>query len=237
MEILHVSHVNVKYDKIQALWDISFQVQPQEMVAVLGPNGAGKTSLAHSIVGLVPPESGEIYFQGTKINGTPAHLSAKRGISLVPEGKKLFTQMTVTENLLLGAYRRPGPKSLGKDLDRVLEIFPRLKERKNQRAGTLSGGEGQMVAIGRALMANPKLLILDEPSTGLAPLLIQNLFEAIRTIKQQGIAILLVEQNVTHALRISDRALILENGRLTLEGDSQEILSRTDLSSFYFGEG
>ncbi len=235
-EILNVARLNVKYDKIQALWDINFTVQEQEVISILGPNGAGKTSLVHSIIGLVIPDSGEIHFCGTKMNGVPPYLCAKSGIALIPEGKRLFPQMTVRENLLLGAYNRRARRSLARNFDRVLEIFPRLKERKNQKAGTLSGGEGQMVAIGRGLMSNPKLLILDEPSTGLAPLLISNMFEAIKTIKQQGITILLVEQNVTHALEISDRALILENGRLTLEGDAQQILHQTDLSKFYFGE-
>ena len=236
MEVLRVSRLNVKYDKIQALWNVSFQVGQKEVVAILGANGAGKTSLACSIVGLVIPESGDIFFRGEKINGTPAHLSANRGISLIPEGKKLFPQMTVNENLLLGAYSHKARKSMAQNLELVLEIFPRLKERRNQKAGTMSGGEGQMVAIGRGLMANPDLMILDEPSTGLAPLLINNLFEAIRTIKEKGITILLVEQNVTHALEISDRALVLENGRLTLEGDAKEILKQTDLKKFYFGD-
>lgn len=236
MDRLNVSQLNVKYGKIQALWDITFQVREQEVVSVLGPNGAGKTSLVNSVVGLVVPDSGEITFEGMKINKDPPHLSARRGIALVPEGKRLFPQMTVKENLLLGAYNHQARKSLARNLDRVLEIFPRLEERKNQKAGTLSGGEGQMVAIGRGLMSKPKLLILDEPSTGLAPLLISNMFDAIRTIRGQGITILLVEQNVTHALRISNRTLILENGRVTLEGDAQEMLAKTDLSKFYFGE-
>ena len=236
MEVLRVSCLNVKYDKIQALWDVSFQVGQKEVVAILGANGAGKTSLAYSIVGFVIPESGEIFFHGVKINGTPAHLSANRGISLIPEGKKLFTQMTVKENLLLGAYNHKARRSLAQNLELVLEIFPRLEERRNQKAGTLSGGEGQMVAIGRGLMANPDLMILDEPSTGLAPLLIHNLFEAIKRIKEKGITILLAEQNVAHALEISNRALILENGRLTLEVDAKEILKQTDLRKFYFGD-
>lgn len=236
MEVLRVSSLNVKYDKIQALWDLSFQVGQKEVVAILGANGAGKTSLAYSIVGFVIPESGGIFFRGVMINGTPAHLSANRGISLIPEGKRLFPQMTVRENLLLGAYSHNARKSLSQNLELVLEIFPRLGERRNQKAGTLSGGEGQMVAIGRGLMANPELIILDEPSTGLAPLLINNLFEAIRRIKQRGITILLAEQNVPHALEISDRALILENGRLILEGDAKEIQEKTDLKKFYFGD-
>ena len=236
MEVLRISHLDVKYDKIQALWDISFQVGQKEVVAILGANGAGKTSLAYAIVGLVTPASGDIFFHGEKINGTPAYLSANRGISLVPEGKKLFPQMTVRENLLLGAYSHNARKSLAQNLELVLEIFPRLKERRNQKAGTLSGGEGQMVAIGRGLMANPELIILDEPSTGLAPLLINNLFEAIGKIKERGITILLAEQNVPHALEIADRALVLENGRLTLEGDAKEIMEKTDLKKFYFGD-
>ena len=233
---MQVSCLNVKYEKIHALWDISFHVGQKEMVAILGANGAGKTSLVHSIVGLVPPHSGDILFYGEKINEISTYLLIKKGISLIPEGKRLFTQMTVKENLFLGAYNRHARNSLARNLDWVLEIFPRLKERKNQKAGTLSGGEGQMVAIGRGLMANPKLLILDEPSTGLAPLLITNVFEAIKKIKEEGITVLLVEQNVVHALKTSDRALILENGRLILEGDAREILDRTDLSKFYFGE-
>jgi branched-chain amino acid transport system ATP-binding protein len=235
-DILNVSRLNVKYDKIQALWEISFTVREKEVVSVLGPNGAGKTSLVHAIVGLVIPVSGDIVFRGARMNGTPPHLSAKKGIALIPEGKRLFPQMTVKENLLLGAYGRQARKSLADNFDRVLEIFPRLRERRNQKAGTLSGGEGQMVAIGRGLMSNPQLLILDEPSTGLAPLLISNMFEAIQTIKERGMTILLVEQNVMHALEISNRAVILENGRVTLEGDAREILSQTDLSKFYFGE-
>ncbi len=233
---MQVSSLNVQYDKIHALWDIGFHVGQKEMVAILGANGAGKTSLVHSIVGLVLPHSGEILFYDEKINGISTYLLIKKGISLVPEGKRLFTQMTVKENLLLGAYNRQARKSLFRNLDWVLEIFPRLKERRNQKAGTLSGGEGQMVAIGRGLMANPKLLILDEPSTGLAPLLITNVFEAIKRIKEEGITVLLVEQNVTYALKASDRALILENGRLIIEGNAREILDRTDLSKFYFGE-
>ena len=230
-----MSDLNVKYGKIQALWDINFHVSHKEVVAILGANGAGKTSLVHSITGLVKPDSGEIFFQGVKINGTPTHLLASRGLSLIPEGKKLFTQMTVKENLLLGAYNHNARKSIAQNLDMVLEIFPRLKERRNQKAGTLSGGEGQMVAIGRGLMSSPALIILDEPSTGLAPVAINTLFEAVRRIKETGITILLVEQNVAHALENSDRGLILENGRLTHEGDAKEMLKQTDLSKFYFG--
>jgi branched-chain amino acid transport system ATP-binding protein len=236
MEVLRVSHLNVKYGKVQALWDVGFYVGQTEVVAILGANGAGKTSLVHSIAGLVTPSSGEIFFNTKRIDGTAPHLLVNAGISLIPERRRLFIQMTVKENLLLGAYNRQARKSLGRNLTWVLNLFPRLKERKNQKAGTLSGGEAQMLAIGRGLMANPKLLILDEPSTGLAPLLIANVFETIKKTKEEGITVLLVEQNVSHALKISDRALLLENGRLTLEGNAREILNQTDLSKIYFGE-
>jgi branched-chain amino acid transport system ATP-binding protein len=233
--MLKVNEVNAYYGDLQALWGVSLQVNDGELVALVGPNGAGKTTTLKVITGLLNFSSGEIKFNDHDLNKKPAHKIVELGISQVPEGGRVFTGLSVLENLELGAFVSDARKHKDQTLKWVFEIFPRLEERKNQQAGTLSGGERQMLAIGRALMSKPNLLMLDEPSFGLAPILVQQMFEMIGEINKQGVTVLLVEQNVRAALELAQRAYVLENGRIVGEGKGDALLSFESIRSAYLG--
>jgi branched-chain amino acid transport system ATP-binding protein len=233
--MLNIENINVYYKELQALWDISLVVNEGELVALIGPNGAGKTTTLRILSGLLKPASGHVRFMSRLIEKEPPHKIVEMGISQVPETGKIFTGMSVLENLELGAFVPKARREKDKSLEWVYAIFPRLAERKSQQAGTLSGGERQMLAIGRALMSKPKLLMLDEPSFGLAPILVQNLFAMITRINQQGVTILLVEQNVQLALELAHRAYLLENGRIVGEGSGKDLLSFESVRSSYLG--
>ena len=234
--ILDVRDVETYYGAIQALKGISLDVREGEIVTLIGANGAGKSTTLRSINGLNNPRVGTIHFQGRDITNAPAHEIVKMGISQSPEGRKLFPRMSVLENLQMGAFQRSDRANLREDLDRVYSLFPRLAERKSQRAGTLSGGEQQMVAIGRALMARPKLLMLDEPSMGLAPILVEKIFEIVVEINQQGTPILLVEQNALMALDIAKRGYVLETGKVALADDAKALRQNEQVRKTYLGE-
>ncbi len=231
--ILEVKDLNVSYGGIKAVKDISFAVEAGEIVTLIGANGAGKSSTLRSIVGLVKPESGEIVFCEKAIASLPTDRIVGEGITLVPEGRRVFSDLTVLENLKIGAYMRKDP--LEEDIRWVYDLFPRLKERSWQLAGTLSGGEQQMLAIGRALMSRPKLIMMDEPSLGLAPIIVQGVFEIIREINKQGVTILLVEQNANMALKAAHRAYVMETGRITLSGTGKELLENEEVKAAYLG--
>ena len=233
--MLEVRNVDAFYGKIQALWDICLLVSESNIVALVGSNGAGKTTLVNTITGLLRPAAGSISFLGQRIDSLPTHSIVELGISYVPQGGKVFPEMTVRENLEMGAYPFHAWKQKDETFQQVYEIFPRLMEREKQLARTLSGGEHQMLAIGRALMSKPKLCIFDEPSYGLAPLLVKEMFETIQNLRKQGITIFLIEQNVRHSLEIADRAYVLENGRLCLEGDCAELLQSDHVRKAYMG--
>jgi branched-chain amino acid transport system ATP-binding protein len=233
--MLNIEKIDVYYNELQALWGVSMAVNEGEIVALVGPNGAGKTTLLNMISGLLKPASGDIRFLGQPLGKEQPHKIVELGISQVPESGKIFTGMSVLENLEIGAFVAKARKDKDQSLERVYEIFPRLAERKAQQAGTLSGGERQMLAIGRALMAKPKLLMLDEPSFGLAPILVGHMFETIGKINKQGITILLVEQNVQASLELAHRAYLLENGRIVGEGKGQDLLSFESVRSSYLG--
>ena len=233
--MLEVRNVDTRYGKIQALWDICLEVNQAEIVALVGANGAGKTTLVDTISGLVQPASGSILFHGKQIDGLPSHAIVGLGISHVPQGGKVFPLMNVRENLEMGSYPMHAWKQKAETFEQVYHLFPRLQERQNQLARTLSGGEHQMLAIGRALMSKPTLCIFDEPSYGLAPLLVKEMFKVIQNLREQGITILLIEQNVHRALEIADRAYVLENGRISLQGDSGELLQSDHVRKAYMG--
>jgi branched-chain amino acid transport system ATP-binding protein len=233
--MLEVRDLHVYYGEIQALKGISFRVGPGEIVALLGNNGAGKTTTLRTVSGLLAPRSGEVLFGDHSLVGTPPHDIVTRGITHVPEGRRIFNRLTVVENLTMGAYTR-GDKGIAEDMERVFTVFPRLKERRTQVAGTLSGGEQQMLAIGRALMAKPSLLLLDEPSMGLAPVLVEQIFDTVQTINKQGVTILLVEQNAAMALSIAQRGYVLETGRIALEGSATELAGNPEVRRAYLGE-
>jgi branched-chain amino acid transport system ATP-binding protein len=236
--ILELENVHTFYGSIQALKGISIEVKQGEIVTLIGANGAGKSTTLRSINGLNNPRRGTIRFQGTDITHASAHDIVKRGISQSPEGRRLFPRMSVLENLQMGTFQRADRgdrKAVGEDLDRVYELFPRLAERKNQKAGTLSGGEQQMVAIGRALMARPKLLLLDEPSMGLAPIFVERIFEIIREINSQGTPILLVEQNALMALDVAQRGYVLETGNIALADEAKKLRENEDVRKTYLG--
>ena len=235
MALLEVKNLEVFYGVIRALKGISFEVNEGEIVTLIGANGAGKTTTMHSVIGLIPPKNGEITFNGQNISKTPCHKIVKLGMSQVPEGRHVFQELTVYENLLLGGYLSNDQKVIKEDIEKIYARFPRLYERKSQIAGTLSGGEHQMLAIGRALMSKPKLLMLDEPSMGLSPLLVDEVFDIIKTINKEGTTILLVEQNAGKSLAISDRAYVLENGEITLSGTGKELMASEDVKKAYLG--
>jgi len=234
--ILQLQAVETFYGTIQALKGVSIDVHEGEIVTLLGANGAGKSTTLRSINGLNRPRRGTIRFLGEDITQTPAHEIVRRGISQSPEGRKLFPRMTVVENLEMGAFQRQDRDEIGKDMDRVFSLFPRLAERRTQRAGTMSGGEQQMCAIGRALMARPKLLMLDEPSMGLAPIFVDRVFETIVQINKQGTSILLVEQNALVALEIADRGYVLQTGTVALSGTAQALREDEGVRKTYLGE-
>ena len=233
--MLEVCDVNALYGKAQALWDVSLKIDEAEIVALVGSNGAGKTTLLNTISGRLHPASGSVEFLGKRIDGLPPHSIVEMGISHVPEGGKVFPDMTVRENLEMGAYPYHAWKQKEQTFEQVYQVFPILKERAGQLARTLSGGERQMLAIGRGLMSRPRLCLLDEPSYGLAPLLVAEIFGIIRGLRDQGITVLLIEQNVRHTLETADRAYVLENGRVCLEGACDEILQSDYVRKAYLG--
>ncbi len=236
MALLEVHDLEVCYGVIRALHGISFEVNQGEIVTLIGANGAGKTTTMQSVVGLIPKKSGVVTFDGQDITKTPCHKIVHLGMTQVPEGRRIFQELSVYENLLMGAYSmKKGQADFKKDIEMVYERFPRLAERKNQIAGTLSGGEQQMLAIGRALMSHPKLLMLDEPSMGLSPLLVDEVFKIIKDINKDGTTILLVEQNAGKSLAISDRAYVLENGKIVLTGTGNELASSEMVKKAYLG--
>jgi branched-chain amino acid transport system ATP-binding protein len=234
MPLLEVSDIHAHYGTIEALKGVSLTVEEGEIVTLIGSNGAGKSTTLRSISGLTPASSGKIAFRGQNITRVPAHEIVEFGIALSPEGRHCFPRMTVRENLDLGAHRRRGPE-IATDLERVFGLFPRLRERERQKAGTMSGGEQQMLAIGRALMARPRLLMLDEPSMGIAPILVQRIYETIGEINRSGVTILLVEQNANYALDISQRGYVLETGRVVLANDSAALRDDPEVQRAYLG--
>jgi branched-chain amino acid transport system ATP-binding protein len=233
--MLEINNVDTFYGRIQALWGVSVRVDEGEIVAMVGANGAGKTTLLNTIVGLLQPAAGTIEFLGNRIEGLASHLIGELGIAYVPEGGKPFVDMSVRENLEMGAYVHKAWQRKEETLRQVYDLFPRLQEREKQLARTLSGGERQMLAIGRGLMSRPKLCLFDEPSHGLAPVLVTEFFRIIQRLRDQGIAILLIEQNVRQSLEIADRAYVLESGRIVLQGDSQELLQEELIRKAYLG--
>lgn len=233
--MLTVKNLNVYYGAIHAVKDLNLEVGDGQIVTLIGSNGAGKSTTMHTISGLLKPKTGSILYQGEEIVGVPAHKLVGRGLVQVPEGRHVFSNMTVMENLDMGAYLRSDKDGIRQDKDRVFDKFPRLKERVGQLAGTLSGGEQQMLAMGRALMSRPKLLLLDEPSMGLAPLLVKEIFSIIKEINKEGVTVLLVEQNANMALSIADRAYVLETGRIVLSGTAAELAASEAVQKAYLG--
>lgn len=233
--MLEVKNLSVSYGAIEAVKDISFTVNDGEIVTLIGANGAGKTTTLHTITGLVPAKSGSVMYNGVDLLKTHNNKIVTLGMAHIPEGRHVFTRMSVEENLEMGAFSLKNQSDLKKDLDMVYGLFPRLKERRNQKAGTLSGGEQQMLAMGRALMSHPKTILMDEPSMGLSPKLVKEIFSIIRKLHEQGITILLVEQNAKMALSIADRAYVLETGRITMEGDAKELLNNEQVRKAYLG--
>ncbi|SFG84754.1 branched-chain amino acid transport system ATP-binding protein [Desulfotomaculum arcticum] len=233
--MLKADNLNVFYDQIQAIKDVSFEIQEGELVALLGANGAGKTTIIRTISGLQKLRSGKITYNGQDISTTEAHKLVRLGISQSPEGRQIFGRLTVLENLQIGAFIKDKKADIGAEIKYIYDLFPALKEREKLAAGALSGGEQQMLAIGRALMSSPKLLLLDEPSLGLAPLLVEKIFEVIQTLKRNNITILLVEQNVYKALEIADRAYVLESGAIKLHGTAGDLLNNSEVKKAYLG--
>ena len=234
--LLAVSQLSVAYGGIQAVRDLSLEVAPGEMVCLIGANGAGKTTTLKAISGLIAPHSGSVHFDGQPLTRLPAHQVARRGLALVPEGRGVFPRMSVVENLMMGAYTRSDRAAIARDLDQVYALLPRLTERRAQLAGLLSGGEQQMLALGRAMMARPRLLLLDEPSMGLAPLMVQAVFDIIRQIAAGGVAVLLIEQNAHLALKTCARGYVLETGAITLSGSAAELAANPAVRHAYLGE-
>lgn len=235
MALLEVKDLHVYYGVIQALKGINFEVNEGEIVTLIGANGAGKTTTMQSIIGLIPSRQGTVTFDGQDITKTPCHKIVKAGLTQVPEGRRIFQELTVYENLLMGGFSQKDQAVLKKDIEGIYERFPRLAERRNQIAGTLSGGEQQMLAIGRAMMSRPKLLLLDEPSMGLSPLLVDQVFDIIKQLRDDGTTILLVEQNAGKSLAISDRAYVLELGEIVLSGTGEELATSDDVKKAYLG--
>jgi branched-chain amino acid transport system ATP-binding protein len=234
--MLSLENISVSYGAIRALKGVSMHVGQREVVTLIGANGAGKTTTLRTITGLLSPTEGRILFEGEEISGRPTHQLVARGISMSPEGRGVFANLTVRENLQMGAYLKKNKAEIAEDLERGFRMFPRLKERESQKAGTLSGGEQQMLAMARALMSRPRLLLLDEPSLGLAPLVVHTIFEAIDEIRGEGTTILLVEQNAHAALKHSDRAYVLETGRIVMEGPSKDLAADPRIKEAYLGE-
>ena len=236
MAMLEIKDIEVYYGMIQAIKGISFEVNEGEVIALIGANGAGKTTTLHTITGLLSPKKGSVIFEGKDITKAPAHKIVSLGIAHVPEGRRVFAELTVYENLKMGAYTRKDKDEIEKTLEMVYKRFPRLEERKNQLAGTLSGGEQQMLAMGRALMSHPKIIVMDEPSMGLSPILVNEIFDIIQEVSKGGTTVLLVEQNAKKALSIADRAYVLETGRIVLEGDAKVLMNDDSIKKAYLGE-
>ncbi len=236
MAMLEIKDLSVNYGVIKALKGISFEVNEGEVIALIGANGAGKTTTLHTITGLLPAKTGSIKFNGAELTKTPAHKIVEMGIAHVPEGRRIFQNLSVLDNLKLGAYTRKDKDGIAKDLQMVYERFPRLAERKTQIAGTLSGGEQQMLAMGRALMSKPKIVVMDEPSMGLSPILVNEIFDIIKSIRESGTTVLLVEQNAKKALAIADRAYVLETGKIVLSGKASDLLNDESVKKAYLGE-
>lgn len=236
MAMLEIKNLQVFYGVIQAIKDVSFQVNEGEVIALIGANGAGKTTILHTITGLIPAKTGEVIFEGQDLLKIPAHQIVSLGMAHVPEGRHVFSQLTVYENLLMGAYTRKDKAEIEDTLENVYKRFPRLKERKNQYAGTLSGGEQQMLAMGRALMSKPRIVLMDEPSMGLSPILVEEIFDIIKSISNNGTTVLLVEQNAKKALEIANRAYVLETGKIVLDGDAKQLMNDESVKEAYLGE-
>ena len=234
--MLKVENIQVYYGMINAIKGVSFEVNEGEVIALIGANGAGKTTILHTITGLIAPKSGSVMFEGRDLTKTPAHKIVYLGMAHVPEGRRVFQQLTVLDNLKLGAFSMNDKKKVEENLAYVYKHFPRLEERKNQIAGTLSGGEQQMLAMGRALMSNPKIILMDEPSMGLSPLLVNEIFKIIGEVSKEGTTVLLVEQNAKKALSIADRAYVLETGNIVMEGKASDLLSDPRIKAAYLGE-
>ena len=236
MALLEIKDLEVNYGVIKAIKGVSFDVNEGEIIALIGANGAGKTTILHTITGLIQAKKGSIVFDGKELTKTPPHKIVSMGMAHVPEGRRIFQQLSVLENLKLGAYTRKDKSEIASTLKMVYERFPRLEERKNQVAGTLSGGEQQMLAMGRALMSKPRIILMDEPSMGLSPLLVSEIFDIIKEINESGTTVLLVEQNAKKALSIADRAYVLETGNITLSGDAKDLINDESVKKAYLGE-
>lgn len=236
MAMLEVKDIEVYYGVIQAIKGISFEVNEGEVIALIGANGAGKTTTLHTITGLLSPKKGSVIFEGKDITKVPAHKIVSLGMAHVPEGRRVFAELSVYENLKMGAYTRKDKAEIGETLQMVYKRFPRLEERKSQLAGTLSGGEQQMLAMGRALMSRPKIIVMDEPSMGLSPILVNEIFDIIKEVSAGGTTVLLVEQNAKKALSIADRAYVLETGKIVLEGNAAELMNDDSIKKAYLGE-
>ena len=236
MAMLEVKDLNVYYGMIHAIRDVSFEVNEGEIIALIGANGAGKTTILHTISGLIAPKTGHILFENTDLTRIPAHKVVSLGMAQVPEGRRVFSQMSVLQNLKMGAFTRSDKSEVEATLELVYKRFPRLRERKNQPAGTLSGGEPQMLAMGRALMSHPKIILMDEPSMGLSPILVNEIFDIIRSVNESGTTVLLVEQNAKKALMIANRAYVLETGSIASSGDAKELMNDDSIRKAYLGE-
>ena len=236
MSMLEVNDLQVYYGMIHAIKGVSFHVNEGEIIALIGANGAGKTTILHTITGLIAPKGGQVVFEGKDITKTPAHKIVELGMAHVPEGRRVFAQLSVYQNLKMGAYTRSDKNEIEESLEMVYKRFPRLEERKNQMAGTLSGGEQQMLAMGRALMSKPRIILMDEPSMGLSPILVNEIFDIIQSVSVSGTTVLLVEQNAKKALAIADRAYVLETGKISLDGNAKDLLNDDSIKKAYLGE-
>src|SRR4030042_6767994 len=233
--MLEVENVSAGYGLVQILWDVSFKIKENEIISIIGPNGAGKTTLVRTIVGLISAKNGSIRFKGDNIEKLSPHEIVKKGITLIPEGREIFPRMTVEENLLLGAYTVNDKNAIKETREKVFQIFPVLKKKEKALAQTLSGGEQQRLVVCSSLMSNPELLILDEPSLGLAPIIVEKVLDTVRTINEEGVTVLLVEQNIHDSLNVADRGYVLEEGKIILEGKSRELLSNSHIKEVYLG--
>ena len=236
MSMLEVNDLQVYYGMIHAIKGVSFHVNEGEIIALIGANGAGKTTILHTITGLIAPKGGQVVFEGKDITKTPAHKIVELGMAHVPEGRRVFAQLSVYQNLKMGAYTRSDKNEIEESLEMVYKRFPRLEDRKNQMAGTLSGGEQQMLAMGRALMSKPRIILMDEPSMGLSPILVNEIFDIIQSVSASGTTVLLVEQNAKKALAIADRAYVLETGKISLDGNAKDLLNDDSIKKAYLGE-
>lgn len=236
MAMLEVKDLQVYYGMIHAIKGVSFHVNEGEIIALIGANGAGKTTILHTITGLLAPKGGQVMFEGKDITKMPAHKIVELGMAHVPEGRRVFAQLSVYQNLKMGAYTRSDKNEIEESLEMVYKRFPRLEERKNQMAGTLSGGEQQMLAMGRALMSKPRIILMDEPSMGLSPILVNEIFDIIQSVSASGTTVLLVEQNAKKALAIADRAYVLETGKISLDGNAKDLLNDDSIKKAYLGE-